>query len=319
MGRLAEPGNSRALFRRAPADPGGIADVSTKVDGAVEKSVKERISELLRDNLTLKREIIARDSTERELKRTINELERSNRELQEFAFVASHDLQAPLRKMQAFASLLDEEYGSALDEEARGYIHCMKGSAGKMRNLINRLLEYSRVNSENFFVRQVNLREVIQEVISDMQTSIEEEGGSVEVDVDAVAEVDPMQMRQLFQNLIHNAVKFRGNDAPVVKVWGKSQKIPARCGSETGTEMVEIRIEDKGIGFDEAFMTQVFAPFQRLHPQHEYAGTGMGLPICTRIVERHHGELTAKSQAGKGAVFIVRLPVTQPGKQDANG
>ena len=131
MGRLAEPGDSRALFRRAPADPGGIADVSIKVDGAVEKSVKERISELIRDNLTLKREIAARDSAERELKRTINELERSNRELQEFAFVASHDLQAPLRKMQAFASLLDEEYGSALDEEARGYIRLHEGLRGK--------------------------------------------------------------------------------------------------------------------------------------------------------------------------------------------
>lgn len=306
----------RTHFTRDYAHP-GVTGVSVEADGALERYTEKRVSQLIRDNQTLKKEIAARDFQERELKRIINELQRSNRELQEFAFVASHDLQAPLRKIQAFASLLEEESGSSLAEEAREYIHYMKDCAGRMRNLISRLLEYSRVNSEKFFVRQVDLREVIQEVVSDMETSIEQEGGSVEVDVDAVAEVDPLQMRQLFQNLIHNAVKFRGNDAPVVKVSGKVHKIRASCPDETDMERVEIRIEDKGIGFDEAFMAQVFAPFQRLHPLHKYEGTGMGLPICKRIVERHHGELTAKSQAGKGAVFIVRLPLTQPSVQDA--
>ena len=279
-------------------------------DRAGESPLEERIHELSRANLSLKKEIAARKLAEEKLNQTIRELQRSNHELQEFAFVASHDLQAPLRKMQTFAGLLEEECEVVLNEECRDYIRCMKGAAGRMRDLIDRLLEYSRVNSGRIFVQQVDLGEVIREVVSDIKMGTGQEMARVEVNVDDVIGADPFQMRQLFQNLIHNAIKFRGSAAPVVKV---SAKIQGNSNGHKGeAEMIEISIEDNGIGFNELYLDRVFAPFQRLHPVHEYEGTGMGLPICKRIVERHHGELTARSKKGEGAVFIVRLPVIQP-------
>ncbi len=282
-----------------------------------EKSQADQISELRRTILALKNEIAARDAAEREWKRTVCELERSNRELQEFAFVASHDLQAPLRKTRTFADLLEEEWGPAMNEECRGYLRRMRETVGRMQNLLDGLLQYSRLSNGKFQMQQVDLKEVVQEVVFDMESYILQENGRVQMDVDTVIEGDPVQMRRVFQNLIHNAIKFRGDDAPIVSISGEVQEDSIGSNGEKAMEMVEIRVEDNGIGFDEADMALVFAPFQRLHPVHEYEGTGMGLPICERIVNLHNGELTARSEPGKGSVFILRLPVKQPDGQDA--
>lgn len=284
-----------------------------------EKRVEDQSAESALTKQALKKESAARASAEKELSRYMKELQRSNRELQDFAFVASHDLQEPLRKVETFASLLEEEYGVNTKGDALAYIHRMKDAAGRMRELIDRLLEYSRVNSGKAPLQTVDLGKVVQEVVSDIETYIEQEGGCVEVGVNAIIEADAFQMRQLFQNLIHNAVKFRGDNAPVVKISGSLQKTPAGRASEKEVEVAEIFVQDNGIGFDEVNMDKVFAPFQRLHPVHKYKGTGMGLPICKKIIERHHGELTARSEVGRGAVFIVRLPAAQPHAQYANG
>ena len=271
--------------------------------------------ELLRNIARLEKKIAAKESAEIELNRTICELERSNRELQEFAFVVSHDLRAPLRKMGLFSDMLEEECGPAMNENCRVYSQSIKRLVGRMQNLVDGLLQYSRLSNGELRIRQVDLKELVQEVVSDMEPCILEEGAHVEMDVNAVIEGDPVHLSQVFQNLIHNAIKFRGKDAPIVRISGKVREDSASSNNAKVMEMVEIRVEDNGIGFDEADMEKVFAPFQRLHPVHEYEGTGMGLPICTGIAIRHNGELTARSQPGKGSVFIMRLPLKQPERQ----
>ena len=279
---------------------------------------KQSQGELLRTILILEEKIAAKESAEKELNRTIFELERSNRELQEFAFVASHDLRAPLRKIQSFSEALEEECGPDMNENCRIYTQSMRKIAGRMRELIDELLQYSQVTNRELKIQELDLKEIVQEVVSDMEPYILEECAHVEMNIDVGVEGDPIQFRQVFQNLIHNAIKFRGIDAPIVKISGEVQIDPFGSKGEKALAMVEIRLEDNGIGFDEADMEQVFAPFKRLHPVHEYEGTGMGLPICKRIAIRHGGELTARSQPGKGSVFIMRLPLKQPSGQAAN-
>lgn len=257
---------------------------------------------------------IARDITELKRSRTEREayaerLEVSNRELQDFAYVASHDLQEPLRKIQAFGGRLEDKFGDKLEGRGRDYLDRMLDAAARMQRLINDLLTFSRVTTKAQPFVPVDLSEVAEDVVSDLETRIEDTGGSVKVEELSEVEADPTQMRQLLQNLIGNALKFHREDVPpVVKV--ESRLLGEPGGQKNG--LCEVRVADNGIGFDEKYLDRIFTPFERLHGRMEYGGTGIGLAVCRKIVERHGGEITAESKPGEGTTFIFTLLCDQP-------
>ncbi|MEN6439923.1 MAG: ATP-binding protein [Syntrophobacter sp.] len=277
--------------------------------------LNEHLEEKVRERTAaLTAEIAERRRIEEELRTKGEELiayssklEQSNRDLQDFAFVASHDLQEPVRKILTFIDLLKIHSKASLDERGCDYLERVDRSVRRMHGLIRDLLKYSRltVASENFI--QVDLADLAKEALSDMN-AYEDPATRIEIGDLPRVEADPVQMRQLFQNLLANALKYRGGNTPVVKVYSVS----CSCSGS-----YEIRVEDNGIGFDECYLEKIFKPFQRLHGRKApYEGTGMGLAICRRIVERHGGSITARSEPGKGATFIVYLPVPQPGNED---
>jgi PAS domain S-box-containing protein len=256
----------------------------------------------------ISRDITMRRQAEERLRRTAEELARSNAALEEFASVASHDLQEPLRKVMAFGARLEAASREALSERDRDYLDRMQKAAGRMRSLINDLLTYSRVTTKAQPFVRVNLREVAGGVLSDLEVLIEQSGGRVEVGELPTIDADALQMRQLLQNLIGNALKFRRRDEPLlVSVRGElldgdEQTADARC---------RITVQDNGIGFEERYRERIFGVFQRLHGVGAYAGTGMGLAICRKIVERHGGTIAANGTPGQGARFTVVLPIHQ--------
>ena len=241
------------------------------------------------------------------------ELERSNRELQDFAFVASHDLQEPLRKIQAFSDRLRTVQGPKFDDQGRDYLDRMHSAAERMHTLINDLLTFSRVTTKAQPFEPTDLDQVAVDVVNDLETTIEQSGGSVTLGELPTIDADAVQMRQLLQNLIANALKFRKPDIkPTVEVKGEIVEEELHGSGQNGRgDLVRILVKDNGIGFDEKYLDRIFTPFQRLHGRNEFEGTGIGLAVCRKIVERHGGSLTAKSTPGEGAVFIATLPLTQ--------
>ncbi len=232
------------------------------------------------------------------------ELTRSNEELQQFAFIASHDLQEPLRKIKTFGDRLKATYGDTLTEQARDYLDRMQNAVRRMQALIEDLLALSRVTTRAQPFVSVNLTQVAQEVLSDLEVLVQQTKGSVEVGDLPTIKADPLQMRQLLQNLIGNALKFhRQQEPPIVKIYSQTIK------GENGSELCRIIVEDNGIGFDEKYLERIFNVFQRLHGRSEYEGTGIGLAICRKIAERHQGSITAKSQPRQGSSFIVTMPI----------
>lgn len=273
-----------------------------------------RSKELIQANLRSSNDQLERRVQERtlELNDLNTELERSNRELQDFAFVASHDLQEPLRKIQAFGDRLRTVQRAKLDEQGRDYLDRMNNAAGRMHTLINDLLGYSRVTTKAQPFLPTNLKTIASGVIDDLETRIEETDAKVVLGDLPTIDADELQMRQLFQNLIANALKFRKPDLPpTVEIESEfPTEIPA--SSEAMRHgAVRIVVRDNGIGFDEKYLDRIFTPFQRLHGRGEYEGTGIGLAVCRKIVERHGGTLTATSAVGKGSTFIATLPIKQ--------
>jgi signal transduction histidine kinase len=244
------------------------------------------------------------------------ELTSANRELQEFASVASHDLQEPLRKIQAFGDRLQIKCGPALDEQGREYLARMQHAAARMSALINDLLTFSRVTTRALPFQRVDLARVAREVVCDLEGRLHQTGGRVELGPLPVLDADLVQMRQLLQNLIGNALKFhKPGEPPLVQVEGDMQPSPSDLSIANGVPsgpICRLIVRDNGIGFDEKYLDRIFNVFQRLHGRAEYEGTGMGLAICRKIVERHHGRITARSSPGNGATFLVTLPVSQP-------
>ncbi len=256
--------------------------------------------------LGMAEDITNEKKAELDLKEYNEALKRSNRELQDFAYIASHDLQEPLRKVMAFGDRLKSKFGTELGEQGNDYLNRMHNAATRMRALIDDLLAYSRVATKAKPFVPVELNTVIKNILSDLEVRIKESGARVEVDDLPAIEADKMQMRQLFQNLISNALKFHKVDSPpqikisVVKEKGGHQYI--------GRDYYCILVQDNGIGFEEKYHDKIFSPFQRLHGRTEYEGSGMGLAICKKIVERHGGRISASSEPGKGSVFKVCLP-----------
>ncbi len=250
-------------------------------------------------------DISERKRDEDQIRLYLEKVERSNQELQDFAFAASHDLQEPLRKIQSFGSLLVEEFADSISEEGHDFLTRMQDSVTRMRGLIDSLLAYSRVTTKINPFSKVDLGEAVQEALTNLEILGKETNGSVKVDELPTVEGDKFQIIQLFQNLIGNALKFhRKGESP--SVWIHTRAITEDRSDKA--DSYEICVEDDGIGFDEAYLSKIFSPFQKLHGRSEYEGVGVGLAICRKIVDRHHGFITAKSKPGRGAVFMVTLP-----------
>jgi len=256
--------------------------------------------------------------TESALREQTAELKRSNEELERFAFLASHDLNEPLRKIQSFGNMIGKRLNDSIDEKGRDYLVRMQNAAARMQTMINALLAYSRTTSRARPFTRVNLHDAVSEALSNLEVNIQETGADILCGDLPVIEADREQMIQLFQNLIGNALKFRHKDrAPRVRIHGEGAHESSRPGEERREAFCRIYVEDEGIGFDMKYLDRIFHIFERLHGGGTYEGSGIGLGICRKIVERHHGEITARSEPGKGATFIVTLPVGgTPGRRD---
>ncbi len=234
-------------------------------------------------------------------------LEHSNQELRDFTNIASHDLQEPLRKIQTFGELLQTRYQSSLDERGNDYIQRMRDAANRMQNLISELLSFSKVTFKTDVFKSVNLEEIVKQVIKDLDWQIEAKKAKITLSPLPTLEADPLQINQLIQNLVANALKFhQPGKPPLIRIYCNNKD-----NRPDQNNMFEIRIEDEGIGFDEKYLDRIFQPFQRLHPHNGIEGTGMGLAICRKIVDHHGGKITAKSKPNQGTIFIIRLPKEQ--------
>jgi PAS domain S-box-containing protein len=254
--------------------------------------------------------LYAHDITERKaaqvaLAETAKKLEQSNWELEQFALMASHDLQEPLRKIKLFGNSLQQKLQGVLDEGTQDSFQRMLSATGRMQVMIDDLLQLSRLNTEGMPFAPVDLSVVAAEVLSDLEPRIRRMSAQVIVEALPCVEADPIQIHQVLQNLIVNGLKFhKPGTPPIVKVSSTITSSPARKG-----ELVSIRVEDNGIGFEEGQFEKILQPFQRLHSRSEYEGTGIGLAIVKKIIDRHQGEISARSTPGEGSTFIITLPV----------
>lgn len=285
----------------------------------LEIRVAERTQEILRASESLRAESEERLRTIAQLERAHAVLDRqarrlaeSNRDLQEFAYVASHDLQEPLRKILAFSDRLGSRLGDDLDDTARDYFERLRNAATRMQKLIDDLLVYSRVQTQGNTHQRADLAEIVRSVVGDLEIAIEESGTTVSVGDLPAIEADPSQMRQLFQNLIGNAMKFRKDGvAPMIAVAG---------GVEDTAEgpVCQITVADNGIGFEPEHAEKIFTVFQRLHGRGEYEGSGIGLAVTRRVAERHGGTIRATGRPGHGATFVIRIPAVQPHHEETH-
>lgn len=255
-------------------------------------------------------DVTAQKLAEEELARKTRELERSNADLEQFAYVASHDLREPLRKIIAFGERIQQDCSGQLSDEGREYLSRMLRAAHRMQGLISDLLSYSRVRTRAQPFQPVDLGQVLHDVLADLEVLIEQTGATVRVGPMPSVHADPTQMAQLFQNLISNAIKFRRPGVPPqIEITSEPADLTdPTCRIPTPGPAFRIVVKDNGIGFDMRHLDRIFRVFQRLHSREEYEGSGIGLAICRSIVERHGGLITATSQPGSGSTFIIILP-----------
>ncbi|GAB4016617.1 CHASE3 domain-containing protein [Spirosoma koreense] len=249
---------------------------------------------------------------EAKLKSQIRQLEASNEELERFAFVASHDLQEPLRKIQSFANLITDRYGNLFDADSMLFMGKISNSAERMSKLIKDLLNFSRISSHHEKFRPVPLTEIVQRILDDQELRIK--GLDVQVEIGSLPTIQAVssQMDHLFNNLISNALKFiRPTVRPLLRIQARFVEGDAYDGLIPEQRYVEISVEDNGIGFEEKYLDHIFKVFQRLHGKSTFEGTGIGLAICKRVVMYHHGYITARSQPNQGTTFVVVLPESQ--------
>lgn len=247
--------------------------------------------------------------TEEELKLSSEKLKQSNQELQDFLSTASHHLQEPLRKIQTFSGIMKTEFSGTLRKEGVDYLNRMQNAAKLMQTLLSNLTDFSKITTKAQPFVSTDLGIVLKEALLDLEAHIQQQQGVVEAENLPVIDADSLQMRQLFQNLICNALKFhKEGESPIIKISAQIFK-EQRLADSLFEELCQICIEDNGIGFDKKYSDKIFGVFQMLHSKDEYGGTGMGLTICKKIAERHGGAITARSAPGQGAVFIVTLPV----------
>ncbi len=263
----------------------------------LERRVRERTAELEERNAQLQQEIQERRRAEKRLAEQARELARSNADLEQFASVASHDLQEPLRMVASYTQLLNRRYRSRFDADADEFMGFIVDGALRMQRLINDLLAFSRVGSRGKGFQPVDLGTSVTEALGCLRAAIEESGARIRVGTLPVVHGDPTQMEQLFQNLIGNAIKFRKGPQPHVNIDARRED-----------SLWRIDVCDDGIGIDPRFSERIFVIFQRLHTAADYPGTGIGLAICKKIVERHGGHIEVRSTPGQGACFSFTLP-----------
>ncbi|MGA2228502.1 MAG: ATP-binding protein [Syntrophobacteraceae bacterium] len=261
----------------------------------------KNLSENLAYRITSLRSTIERRRSEEALKVYTARLELVNAELQDFAFVAAHDLQEPLRKIHTFCDMTVKRCAPVLDSTSKDYLDRVIKSASRMRQLLSDLLQFSQVATKPEPLEKIDLVKIVREAVDVFEETVKNTGALVDIGNMPSIEADESQMLRLFQNLIGNALKFHSGETPHIKVYGKLDR----------KGICEILVKDNGIGFAPKFAERIFKPFQRLHGRGEYDGTGMGLSICRKIVERHGGTIWAESEPGKGSTFIIRLPVKQ--------
>ncbi len=254
---------------------------------------------LVNSGAAIFRDITQMKQAESELLRTSQQLAQSNKELEEFAWIAAHDLKEPVRTMGTYSRLLKDEYGAELDEQAQQFLDFIHSAAGKAMARIDDVLKFSAVGREKFIAVPVNLNEVLSSVQEDIQLVIRESKAEITVEPLPKVSGNFHYLTQLFQNLLANAIKYRSESTtPKIKVYAEK---------EGG--LVNIVVQDNGIGFSMDDSTRIFRMFQRLHPETRYAGTGLGLAMCKKIVELHGGIINVESEEGKGSKFIVSLPI----------
>ena len=249
---------------------------------------------LLADSIT---DITEIKDAEGKLRKTLMELTRSNQELEQFAYVASHDLQEPLRKIKNFSELFAQKYSGNLDDKADKYISYITGGATRMQNLIQDLLIFSRVSTRGKPFGQTNLNDVLNSAMENLEYSIKKVGATIDHDELPNLNVDRSQMSQVFQNIVGNSLKFHGEEKPIIKIRAEEKE-----------EEWLFSVSDNGIGLDMEFAEKIFTVFQRLHGRTEYEGTGIGLAVCKKIIERHKGKIWVESESGKGATFNFTIP-----------
>lgn len=259
---------------------------------------KQSEQQIMKMNAELEQRVHTRTA---ELTIANKELARSNTELQDFAYVASHDLQEPLRKITAFSNLLEIDYKDDLPAGAHQYLTALKRASSRMTTLLTDMLTYSRVTTQAQPFKDVDLNEVVKDVLEDLQIRIEDTHAKITIHKLCTLEADRMQMRHLLQNLLSNALKYVQEET--------TPEITVSTKKKGGTCI--LAVQDNGIGFKEVYLDRIFTIFQRLHGRDQYEGTGVGLAICKKIVDRHGGTITAKSQVGKGSTFIITLPLKQ--------
>lgn len=283
------------------------------INEQLEARVKARTAELQRAVSELHTEAHERERTTAELHVMTLELARSNKELEQFAYLASHDLQEPLRKIQSFGDRLKTKHSDHLNEQGREYIERMQNSATRMRRLIDDLLSFSRVVTRPHPFEEVDLGAVVQDVLSDLEDAIHRTGAKIEVGPLPSIRADALQMHQLMQNLLTNAIKFhKPDEPPIVAIQATMTELEGDAKAATPTrKAVRIDVIDHGIGFDNVYCNRIFDIFQRLHGRGEYEGTGIGLAVVRKIAERHGGSATATSEPGRGSTFSVVLPICQ--------
>jgi len=245
-----------------------------------------------------------------ELRHANTELNRSNKELEQFAYVASHDLQEPLRKISVFSERLRQLSAEGMPAEARDYIQRMNSAALRMQTLVEDLLSFSKVSRNSAHLRMTDLNEVLQDVLSDISVQIEQNNAVIEAEPLPVLPAEPVYLRQLFQNLLGNAIKFhRPGLPPRICIGSQTVSGGNVPGLQPSMHYARITFGDNGIGFDDKHAGNIFVLFHRLHGRSEYPGTGIGLAICKKIVESHQGAIQASGVPGKGSTFTVWLPV----------
>jgi signal transduction histidine kinase len=289
---------------------GDVTAVECIRQGATDYVLKDglaRLPEVIRRALREKDERNLRHQVEKDLAQKVDELARSNADLEQFAYVASHDLQEPLRMVVAYTQLLSERYHGKLDENADKFLGYASEGAQRMQILIQDLLAFSRVGRNNAAIGTVDCNAVVEEVLQTLASAIQESGAVVTHGELPSVWADRTQLAQVFQNLVGNAIKFRGKEPPVVSV--QAEKTAQRW---------QFSVSDNGIGIAPEFAENIFVVFQRLHARTEYPGNGIGLAICKKIVERSGGKIWVESQTGSGSSFKFTIPLHPPaGKEEA--
>ena len=273
---------------------------------------------LILANKRLEREVAERKNTEEKIRQlnmqlmaNIEQLRITNEDLERFAYVASHDLQEPLRKIILFSDMLNKAYADRMVEDDKDKLYRIIKASERMKLLIGNLLSFSRASNDSNPPELTNLNMLIQSIVSDLEVIIAQKGANIHISELPTLQVNPVLMRQVFQNLIINALKFcKDGDHPEIVVYAEKTH-QSRINGKTES-YYNIHVRDNGIGFDMAYKDHVFIPFKRLHTQDQFEGTGIGLAICKKIVEKHNGTISVFSEVAKGATFTITLPDTTP-------